>query len=843
MADITSFAQASEAFAAIRRQLTENEEIASVRSFAAENADVYQNLMNNERYARFDSAVRSVMSAAEDTVRVPIQRAVNTVNYAAGYKPKSFQEYFREAHPDYFERESSASITGVGNAAEAIKGNAVPIVASNASSANAAGAPPASVSGENLVGHPTYSAYLNSHQEQMTAANAKDVDYNILSELAYAAKYNKYGSHSAEYAKAAQQEGVTIKQYCEDLLKNLDETPENLIERNFLKEMAASERYGGLTIDHAIGSTGTGGSQTQVLVIGTGDGHAVMAVEGTNGTVKDWQNNAGFAGSEPIEEERWVTSVVNRYASEYDSFDLTGHSQGGREAITAGIFMDDANKSKLNRIVSNDGPGYSDAFFEKYGDRIKTIEGKVTNIRPDGSYVGRLLNGVGEEKVVESVSITTGYDKDGKPKHTVIHEGTCWYVDENGNYVEAESSWWSDSIQNVTPVLTEFLCTYMPEERVEYYIGEVFALFGDENGDLSFSKSPGEILDAVLKAKDLGAEFIEEFKAGMDKVNQEQLSDFEYSLLIVCEEYNEFYSKVDGWLTAAETFCGVMTVVLSESVVGAMIFSVLGEAIEIVHTALKIVDYVCKGVRILLNVVAYIRAAEKKKKREAYIANNPELKVQIQSIRDAALYLYRVASDLKKADECYNDMLYHFKSKIRGAVTDFVQDIVGESDFVESISDVSRMDAIVHCRIFGVKSVGNTGIGRLNNGASTLNEIADKSFNLLAEASLPGGPYFRVEPLVLSQAGADGASGADMIQEQTENVDGWLASMKGEYIGEDADSLNAKWAEYDEQLVHLAEQYRTLFDNLQKIADAYSKYQNDTIETFQNMKLGLGFFD
>lgn len=833
MADITSFAQASQAFAEMKRQLAENEDIKAIRNHAVENADVYQTLVQDERYAQFDGAVREVMSFAEDSVRVPIQQAINTADYNLGRPPKSFAEYRAEA----LREKGQTDVSGV------VGTESVPVSATpNASVLRAESVSAASVSESRAPGHPTYSAYLNSHQEQMTADNAKDVDYNILSELAYAAKYNRHGTHSEEYAKAAQQENVTVKQYCEDLLKYMDESPDNLIERNFLKEMAESERYGNLTIDHALGNTG-GGSETQVLVIGTGDGHAVMAVQGTNGTVNDWKNNGGFAGSEPIAEERWVTSVLNRYASEYDSFDLTGHSQGGREAITAGMFMDEENRSKINRIISNDGPGYSDAFYEKYGDLIKQIEDRVTTIRPDGSYVGRLLNGVGEEKIVQSVTITTGYKENGDPKTTVIHEGTCWYVDENGNYVETDAKIWSKPIQTITPILTEFLTTYMPEERVEYYIGEVFGLFGKDNGELSFSMTPGETLDAILKAKDLGKEFIEEFKAGMDKVNQEQLSDAEYSLLIVCEAYNDFYSEVDGWLTAAELFCDGMALALSETVFGGAFFAALGEAIEIVHEALKIVDYICKGIRIVLNVIAYLRAVEKKKKREAYIANNQNISVQIQSLQDAASYLYQVAKSLKNTNSSYSEMLGHFKNKVRNFVVDGIESVVGENEWVETISNVSRNNAAGHCLLRGVKRIGDYGINRVSNGAAAMNAIAEKSLHLLDQASLPCGSFFSVTPITLSQAGADGSTRADMIIEQAERVNDQIDSLKGDYIGEDADSLNAKWAEYNEQLGQLADQYRTLFNNLQTIADIYLKYQNETIETFQNMRLGLGLFD
>lgn len=812
MADITSFAQASQAFAEIRQHLAGDEGIAAVRSYAADNADLYRSLLNNERYAQFDGAVRSAMSVAEDAVRVPIQQAVNTVTYAVGSQPTSI----------------SATVDS-----DMVR-SSVP--------ANA------SVPTSREPGHATYSTYLNSHQEQMTAENAKDVDYNILSELSYTAKWSK----SDEYAKATQREGITVREYCNGLLEHLDDTPENMQRRNYLKEMAESDRFSGLTIDHALGNIGSGGgSQTQVLVIGTGNGHAVMAVQGTDGTLKDWGNNGRFAGSDPIQEEQWVTSVLNRYASDYTSFDLTGHSQGGREAVTAAMFMDDENRDRIRRVVSNDGPGYSDAFLEKHTDQVRQIEGKVLNVRPDGSYVGRLLTGIGEVKTVESTSIITGY-KDGKAKHTVIHEGTCWYVDESGNYIEPRitglgiaydaeqliKQGYSELIQDTTPVLARFLSTYMPEDRVDYYLEGVFNLFDGGNGDVDFGSFNSDA------AKELGKEFIEEFKADMDKLNREQLTDFEYSTLIVCEAFNDFYSEVDEWLTYAEIFCYGMSLALSETVVGGAFFLALGEAIETVHEALRIGDYICKGIRIILNVTAYLRAAEKKKARDAYIGNHPDIIVHSQYLLDAASHLSRVATCLGEANESYSAMLNHFKNRVRKLATDAAQTFVGENEWVESISNVSRNDAAGYCLLHGVKRIGSAGINRVSKGAATIQDIADKTDRVLAEASLPASPFFRVTPSKLSQAGADGSARADMIEVQKKKVDGMIGSLKGQYVGEDADSLNSKWAnEYVVELEKLVETYRTLFDNLQTIAGIYSRYQNDTIEAFQNMRLGLGLFD
>ena len=183
------------------------------------------------------------------------------------------------------------------------------------------------------AGASSFSAYLQSDQEALSGDNARTADYSVLSQLSYASKW----SDDESYQNAVNRENVTVKEYCNGLLEHSDQLSN--VERQYLQELSESKRFSDLKLDHSIGNTGEDGANTRVLVLSNGDGHAFVSVQGTNGTVEDWANNAHFAESRPTDEERLVATIVDRYASEYESIDLTGHSQGGREAITSAILQ------------------------------------------------------------------------------------------------------------------------------------------------------------------------------------------------------------------------------------------------------------------------------------------------------------------------------------------------------------------------------------------------------------------------------------------------------------------------------------------------------------------------
>ena len=674
-------------------------------------------------------------------------------------------------------------------------------------------------------GDSSFSAYLANARTQVNGNNLKDADYAVLSHLAYSSKF----ASSQEYQEATKQENISVKEYCESLLKTGGSQMSD-VDRTFLTEMANSERYGGMTIGHNVTNTGDGtlGEHTAVLIFECGDGHAVAAVQGTNGTVEDWQNNAQFIGAEPGAEEMYVASIINGYAGEYDSIDLTGHSQGGREATTAGMLMSPENQAKIGRIVSNDGPGYSAEFQARYADQIAAIEGRTTNIRPSSSYVGELMNPVGRVVYVETINVDE--TKGGSTKTVNSHLSNTWYMDEYGNYYIADGHDVVSltTIAQITPAMTDLLSVVLPPERTEYYLNEIIGMCDDGNGKLSF----GALISAenLGRLKDLGSEFLNEFNENIDKVAREQLTEQQYTLMKGAEMMADYLDKIDGYMDKAEN-------IVHE--IGASIPPPYGEVViaifDGVHLAVKIAKYAFKVIEYGLKLYAMYKAYKKKKAREAYIAANDSMFVTTAAIREAADALRAAARYINQAYQDYDRMVSNCVGKISKFAGSLFTD---DEEKNEALSLVPKFIGKAHCLKYGVHNFDYGG-PTATKSAADLDEIASMSESILGSSGSGGGgdSVFDVTPRALSAAGARGAGQATLLKGKTTDTWSDVKSLSGSWEGDDYTALAAYAGKLQASLDQLPDVLESAFNNLVEIAGAYSNYQNQVIEKFQNSQL------
>lgn len=281
-----------------------------------------------------------------------------------------------------------------------------------------------------------------------TSDNITTADYATYAELSYASK--QYGSQG--YLNATQRTNVSVKEYAQGLL---DEMPasnpynptENQAaydawnrqygtkayqeEREFLRTVANSERYADVTVD---GSElmNAGNNRTNLLVVGYGDGKAVMTIQGSDGTVADWGQNTHLGVRDS---ETWSTRKCEEYAQNYTSIDLNGHSQGGHEAITVAVLGDDSFKGKIGQVVSLDGNGHTKAFAEEYASEIAKLDGKIIHYNPGNSIVGELEHGINAGNTVYVETNGMGLFDQGN-----IHPATSWRYELNGGAQTTERS-------------------------------------------------------------------------------------------------------------------------------------------------------------------------------------------------------------------------------------------------------------------------------------------------------------------------------------------------------------------------------------------------------------------
>ena len=671
-------------------------------------------------------------------------------------------------------------------------------------------------------GDTSFTGYLQNAHQPASSKNLTDADYAVLSHLTYA---SKFGDGDA-YLRASQMEGVTVKDYCQELLRTSGSSMSN-VDRSFLEQMASSDRFSGLTIGHNVSNTGAGtdGEHTAVMIFECGDGHAIASVQGTNGTVADWRNNAQFNGSDPIAEEQYVASIINGYAGEYRSIDLTGHSQGGREAVTTAILMSPENQAKIGRVISNDGPGYSELFQAKYADQIARIEGKVTNIRPSNSFVGEILNPVGGVTYVEIISVDE-ITSSGEQKSVNSHLSTTWMINEDGSYVYADGHDVVSvtTLSELTPAISNVLSVFLTEERTAYYLDEFVKLCDDGNGKLSFSA----LLEPSNwgKMKELGTEFINDLDAGLEKVAADQLSDQEYYLMRFCQETYNVLGELDGYLEKVEKVAEVLAAVFPESLVTVYFY----EIVKKMRTIVKYMRYACKIIEYGLKIIAAYRAYKKQQARKKYIAQNESMEVSTTAIRQAAESLYAAARYLSMAYADYEKITANCVSVITNAINNLFG---GSQESNEQISRAPQWEARQYLWAKGVPNFSHASSNTSKTGDS-MNEIAEMSENILEGEK---NPIFSVTPRTLGAASARGSGQAKMIKGHTDNVFSDVRSLGSVWSGDDYNSLIRYTTDLESKLGEYPQSLEKAFSALGEIAAAYSKYQEAVIEKFQNVKL------
>ena len=175
------------------------------------------------------------------------------------------------------------------------------------------------------------------------------------------------------------------------LLREADDGAEK--ERVILKNILADERLQAMSIlNPACEAWGAG-----YCTFADGDAEAVVAFRGTT-TGAEWYDNFAAANlADSAHQTAAAAYLEGLDLSGYETVTVTGHSKGGNKAMYCAV-GDDA----VDRCVSFDGQGFSDAFMEKYAYRIAERWDRIENHCAGGDYINILLNGIGNSVYYET---------------------------------------------------------------------------------------------------------------------------------------------------------------------------------------------------------------------------------------------------------------------------------------------------------------------------------------------------------------------------------------------------------------------------------------------------------
>ena len=651
--------------------------------------------------------------------------------------------------------------------------------------------------------------------EPLTSANATAEDQAVLSNLSYANNFaatakksnvslgvnadedainGYYAYQEACSLDSTSGKDVTVGEYCQNILNTAEQHGITLNESDkaFLEEMAKSERYKDLVIDHS-DICDTGNVSTQLLVVRNKDeNHAFVAVQGTNCTTQDWITDAKFAGADLTDEEKWLIDRVNRYTGDYDSLDLTGHSQGGREAITLSALIDDPEKVRY--VVSLDGPGYSKEFLEKYGHLID--EDKILHVYPDESIVGHLLYTPGGEAIY--VEANSSLIKN--------HSLSTWRVDENGNFVRMDDA---NLISKITRAGTEYLSSKLSPEVLEETLPYIMRLTADPNdaSKMDFSH----------------------FAENLDTISFGDANMYlATGLVLVCDGYVDFYEKVSPYIDFAKNVCTVLSLIPWP---GAGVCAAIASFLESLDGILSTIEKVAKVISAICEWYLEYKARKLKEERQNYLNSNPSMRVNLDALSDAYDHLVAANQALARADRAY-DQMWNFFEADKVETGNFILDGITYlyrvvTEFLSPYQAVKRLgNALLDLFVLQESSHVEKGKQAIDRAVANARKISGSICGQVDNE-------FFIHPQHLTYRADLAEKAIKQIKTNTEEAQAAVTEAGSIWQADDYTSINAFTTQNMEGVTDALDGLVGMCSTLRDIAAAYSNYQKGCVEDFQ----------
>ncbi|MBQ7064620.1 MAG: DUF2974 domain-containing protein [Firmicutes bacterium] len=251
------------------------------------------------------------------------------------------------------------------------------------------------------------------------------------------------------------------------------------------------------------------------------DGDVTVAFRGTGGSYQQWSNNFEGFGDESQQTQRDAEAFINSLP--YDYVDVTGHSNGGDQAMYVTIVCGE----KVHRCVSFEGQGVSKEFMNEYADEIDIYRHKIKNICGEKDFVSTLLvNIAGETIYVGSDSSLLGglfsHGSYGLLTYAEEHDS----FDADGNYLPSaagEQAWYCKALHGITVILAGFSDVPFVGPTLELIadvLGFIVGAFISEGWDMLRIWDP-EILEAWGRIfADLGKSLMEYLEGQWESIKQ-----------------------------------------------------------------------------------------------------------------------------------------------------------------------------------------------------------------------------------------------------------------------------------------------------------------------------------
>ena len=252
----------------------------------------------------------------------------------------------------------------------------------------------------------------------------------------------------------------TIKEISEEYFKNHTTDVSNLgvLQSSYvlpmLKEMASSARFKNVII------SGYGNiidmqeeEQFSAITIRISNNTYVVSFRGTDDTLIGWKEDFNLSIYDEVpaqrDAKRYLDSVSKKFLGKIY---VVGHSKGGNLAVYAASNAKKSVQRRIVKVISFDGPGFNDSFFEKEG--YKNLQDRIFTVISQNSIVGTLLQTAGKVEIVHS-----------RVEGAMAHDGFNWEV--KYNYFVNEDKL-SDLSNHINKIMDETLSKLTFEEKKDF---------------------------------------------------------------------------------------------------------------------------------------------------------------------------------------------------------------------------------------------------------------------------------------------------------------------------------------------------------------------------------------
>lgn len=228
-----------------------------------------------------------------------------------------------------------------------------------------------------------------------SSSEFSDVDALIFTQLSY---IDFSGAVSSDM-----KECVTLKQAAKKVLAEGERPlgavlPEDITE--LLKAAAASRRFCDIGLSGFVNRIDIENEEQFSAVLFHIGRSIFVAYRGTDDTIVGWKEDFNLSYMDSVPAQREAAEYLNKAMRAYRfvPFFAGGHSKGGNLSVYAAANLSPRHKRRIKKVFNFDGPGFPEELIKT--PEYEEIGGKVINILPEGSIVGRLFSACGKEKIV-----------------------------------------------------------------------------------------------------------------------------------------------------------------------------------------------------------------------------------------------------------------------------------------------------------------------------------------------------------------------------------------------------------------------------------------------------------